>query len=60
MYIHSRVYNRWLAESCYRAQCSVPCDDLEGRVRGVGGKLKREGVYVYIWLIFTAETNTIL
>ena len=25
------------------------CDDLEGF--GAGGKLKREGIYVYLWLI---------
>ena len=29
---------------------------------GVGGRLKREGIYVYLWLIHccTAETNTTL
>ena len=28
------------------------CDDLESRDGGrVGGKLKREGMYVYTWLI---------
>ena len=28
------------------------CDDLEGF--GAGGKLKREGIYVYSWLIYVA------
>ena len=27
------------------------CDDLEGWDGGMGGRLKREGIYVYIWLI---------
>ena len=28
------------------------CDDLEGWDWGeVGGRLKREGIYVYLWLI---------
>ena len=34
------------------------CDDLEGRVGwegGVEGKLKREGMYVYIQLIHVAQ-----
>ena len=27
------------------------CDDLEGWDEGVGGRLKREGMHVYKWLI---------
>ena len=29
----------------------VPCDDLERWDVGMGGRSKRKGVYVYIWLI---------
>ena len=29
----------------------VLCDDLEGWHAGVGGRLKREGIYVYLQLI---------
>ena len=29
----------------------MPCDDLERRDVGMGRRSKREGVYVYIWLI---------
>jgi len=32
---------------------STHCDDLERRGRGRGGRLKREGIYVYIELIHT-------
>ena len=41
----------------------VLCDDLEGWNGEVEGRLKREGMYVYIWLIhfaFIAQTNTTL
>ena len=30
------------------------CDDLEGWSGRVGGRFKREGMYVYIWLIHDA------
>ena len=34
----------------------VPCDDLEGWGAEVGGKLEREGIYVYLELIhFVAQ-----
>ena len=39
------------------------CDDLGGWDGGVGGRLKREGMYIYIYiriadsLCCTAETN---
>ena len=39
----------------YRELSLVLCDDLQGcdaRVRG--GQLKREGIYVYIWVIHGA------
>ena len=29
----------------------VLCDDLDGWGEVVGGRLRREGTYVYIWLI---------
>ena len=32
----------------------VLCDDLEGWDSGVGGRLRREGMYVYIQLIHVA------
>ena len=37
--------------SCYRDLSLVLCDDLEGWDLGVGGRLKREGIYVYLQLI---------
>ena len=40
----------------YRELPSVLCDELEGCDRwelGGGGRLKREGIYVYIYLIHT-------
>ena len=39
------------------------CDDLEGWDGGGGGRFKREGVYVYMWLIHflvQQEINTTL
>ena len=33
----------------HRELSSALCDDLE-RWDGVGGRLMREGIYVYIWL----------
>ena len=38
-------------------------DDLEGQDEGMGRRSKREGIYVYIELIYficAAETNTTL
>ena len=29
------------------------CDDLEGWDGGMGGRVKREWIYVYLWLIHT-------
>ena len=46
----------------YSPGSSALCDDLEGWGGGVGERYKREGTYVYRWLIHccTAETNTTL
>ena len=33
----------------------VFCDDLQGWGRGVGGRVKREGIYVYIELIHVVQ-----
>ena len=30
------------------------CDDLDGWEVGIGGRFKREGIYVYIQLIYSA------
>jgi len=39
----------------------VLCDDLEGWEEGIGGRLKREGIYMYIAdSRVVAETNTTL
>ena len=40
-------------ESCCVAQGAQTalCDDLEGWDGGVGGRLKREGIYVYLLLV---------
>ena len=31
------------------------CGDLEGLDVGVGGRFKREGIYVYTWLIWAPQ-----
>ena len=31
----------------------VLCDDLEGWDGGMGGRVEREWIYVYLWLIHT-------
>lgn len=46
-----------------RKLSSVPGDDLAGWDGGVGGRLKREEIYVYLYLIHVvvrAETNATL
>ena len=43
--------SKWEAAIQHRELSSVLCDDIEG---WVGGRLKREGIYVYIWLIHVA------
>ena len=36
----------------------VLCDDLEGWDEGCGGgRLKRKGIHVYMWLIHSIEQN---
>ena len=43
----------WEAAIQHRELSSVLCDDLEGWDEGVGGRLKREGMDVYIQLSHT-------
>jgi len=37
----------------------VLCDAPEGRKGRVGGRLKREGMYVYLWLIHVVVTQKV-
>lgn len=63
-YIHYHAYSsHWGPAAQHRGLSSVPCDDREGGMGGVGGRSKQEGLYVYIWLIHSvcsAETRTAL
>ena len=43
--------SKWEAAIQHTELSSVLCDDIEW---WVGGRLKREGIYVYIWLIHVA------
>ena len=36
------------------------CDDLEGWDGGVEGRLKREGIYVSVWLIYVVVQQKIM
>ena len=45
----------------HRELSSVLCDNLEGWAGGVGGRVKREGIYVYLQLIhFAIQQKLIL
>ena len=50
----------------HREPSLVLCDDLEGWDEGKGGRLKREGRYIYMYIYMLhniyvlAETNTTL
>ena len=57
------MWSWWEAAVWHRELSSVLCDDLEGWDGGSGGRFKREGVYVYMWLIHflvQQEINTTL
>ena len=41
----------WEAAAQHRELSSVLCDDPAGWDEGLGGRLKREGIYVYLQLI---------
>ena len=50
-----KIDGQWEAAVEHRELSSVLCDDLERwDGSGVGGRLKRKGPCVYIWLIYVA------
>ena len=51
----------WLSTAQHKELNSVLCDDLEGLDGGkVGGRLKREGIYIYIYIHTHTYTHTYL
>ena len=44
----------------HRELGSAPCDDLRDDTGVVGGRLRREGMYVYLQLIHTAVQQTLI
>ena len=54
-YIHHHLKTRQQEPAVQRRELSTLfCDDLEGWSGGMGGRFKREGIYVYTWLIHFA------
>ena len=47
-----KVDSQWEAAVLHRELSLVVCDDLEGGHHrgGVGGRLKREGMHIYIYI----------
>ena len=49
------VDGQWEAAAQHREPSSVLRDDVEGRDRGMGGRLKKAGRYVCLWLIHIVD-----
>ena len=52
------IDSQWEFAVCLKELKPGLCDNLEGWDGKIGGKHKREGMYVYIWMILEKEMAT--